>query len=210
MWVYEFFHVIVGILWIGLLYFFNLVQVQSMPKMVEAGAAKPYTQIILPKALFLFRHAALWTVITGIAYYMAGRGVVQGIPSGEIMIGMLLGIIMAGNVWFIIWPNQKKIIAGELEGDALAKAKRMAFLASRTNAWLSIPMLIGMLLGIIMAGNVWFIIWPNQKKIIAGELEGDALAKAKRMAFLASRTNAWLSIPMLIGMIAANHGGIMF
>ena len=78
MWVYEFFHVIIGILWIGLLYFFNLVQVQSMPKMVEAGAAKPYTQIILPKALFLFRHAALWTVITGIAYYMAGRGVVQG------------------------------------------------------------------------------------------------------------------------------------
>ena len=50
MWVYEFFHVIVGILWIGLLYFFNLVQVQSMPKMVEAGAAKPYTRIILPKA----------------------------------------------------------------------------------------------------------------------------------------------------------------
>ena len=117
MWVYEFFHVIIGILWIGLLYFFNLVQVQSMPKMVEAGAAKPYTQIILPKALFLFRHAALWTVITGIAYYIAGRGVVQGIPSGEIMIGMLLGIIMAGNVWFIIWPNQKKIIAGELEGE---------------------------------------------------------------------------------------------
>ena len=93
----------ITLLWIGLLYFFNLVQVQSMPKMVEAGAAKPYTQIILPKALFLFRHAALWTVITGIAYYIAGRGVVQGIPSGEIMIGMLLGIIMAGNVWFIIW-----------------------------------------------------------------------------------------------------------
>ena len=70
-----------------------------------------------------------------------GRGTVEGIPSPEIMIGMLLGIIMAGNVWFIIWPNQKKIIAGELEGDALAKAKRNAFLASRTNAWLSLPML---------------------------------------------------------------------
>jgi uncharacterized membrane protein len=84
-----------------------------------------------------------------------GRGVVEGIPSGEIMIGMLLGIIMAANVWFIIWPNQKKIIAGELEGDALAKAKRNAFLASRTNAWLSIPMLIGMVAanhGGIMAG----------------------------------------------------------
>jgi len=140
MWVIEFLHVLVGTLWIGLLYFFNLVQVQSMPKMTEAGAAKPYTQIILPRALFLFRHAALWTVITGIAYYMAGRGTVEGIPSPEIMIGMLLGIIMAGNVWFIIWPNQKKIIAGALEGDALAKGKRNAFLASRTNAWLSLPM----------------------------------------------------------------------
>ena len=141
MWVYEFLHVLVGILWIGLLYFFNLVQVQSMPKMTEAGAAKPYTQIILPRALFLFRHAALWTVLTGIAYYMAGKGTVEGIPSPEIMIGMLLGIIMAGNVWFIIWPNQKKIIAGALEGDALGKAKRNAFLASRTNAWLSLHML---------------------------------------------------------------------
>lgn len=141
MWVYEFLHVLVGILWIGLLYFFNLVQVQSMPKMTEAGAAKPYTQIILPKALFLFRHSALLTVVTGIAYYVAGRGTVEGIPSSAIMIGMMLGIIMAGNVWFIIWPNQKKIIAGALEGDALAKAKRNAFLASRTNAWLSLPML---------------------------------------------------------------------
>jgi len=141
MWVYEFLHVLVGILWIGLLYFFNLVQVQSMPKMTEAGAAKPYGQIILPKALFLFRHSALLTVITGLAYFMAGKGSVEGIPSPEIMIGMFLGVIMAGNVWFIIWPNQKKIIAGALEGDALAKGKRNAFLASRTNAWLSLPML---------------------------------------------------------------------
>lgn len=144
MWVFEFFHVLFGILWIGILYFFNLIQVQSMPKMTEEGAAKAYTQIILPKALFFFRHAALWTVITGVAYYVAGRGQVTGIPSGTIMVGMLLGIIMAFNVWFIIWPNQKKIIAGELEGDALAKAKRTAFLASRTNAWLSLPMLVCM------------------------------------------------------------------
>ncbi|MBI4384282.1 MAG: urate hydroxylase PuuD [Nitrospinae bacterium] len=141
MWTIEFLHVLFGILWIGLLYFFNLVQVQSMPKMTEAGAAKPYTQIILPKALFYFRWAALLTVITGIVYYIAGKGTVQGIPGGVIMIGMFLGLVMAFNVWFIIWPNQKQIIAGALEGDALNKAKRMAFLASRTNAWLSLPML---------------------------------------------------------------------
>ena len=141
MWVIEFFHVLVGTLWIGLLYFFNLVQVQSMPKMVEAGAAKPYTQIILPKALFYFRHAAWLTVLTGLIYYVAGRGVVEGIPGRAIMWGMLLGIIMAINVWAFIWPNQKKIIAGVLEGDALAKAKKTAFIFSRTNAWLSLPML---------------------------------------------------------------------
>ncbi|QPJ60561.1 MAG: hypothetical protein G3M70_01125 [Candidatus Nitronauta litoralis] len=136
MWLIEFFHVLFGILWIGLLYFFNLVQVQSMPQMTEAGAAKPYTQIIVPKALFLFRWAAMGTLVFGIIYYIMGGGV-----KGIIHIGMFLGVIMWFNVWFIIWPNQKKIIAGELEGDALAKAKRTAFLASRTNAWLSLPML---------------------------------------------------------------------
>ncbi len=145
MWVMEFLHVIFGILWIGLLYFFNLVQVQSMPQMTEAGAAKPYTQIILPKALFLFRWAAMGTLVFGIGYYIMGRGQVTGIPSMELNVGMFLGIIMWFNVWFIIWPNQKKIIAGELEGDALAKGKRTAFLASRTNAWLSVPMLACMI-----------------------------------------------------------------
>ena len=136
MWLIEFFHVLFGILWIGLLYFFNLVQVQSMPQLTEAGAAKPYTQIIVPKALFLFRWAAMGTLVFGIIYYIMGGGV-----KGIIHIGMFLGVIMWFNVWFIIWPNQKKIIAGELEGDALTKAKRTAFLASRTNAWLSLPML---------------------------------------------------------------------
>ena len=145
MWIWEFLHVLIGILWIGLLYFFNLVQVQSMPKMTEEGAAKPYTQIILPRALFFFRHAALWTVITGIVYYVMGRGVVEGIPSGEIMIGMLLGIIMAGNVWFIIWPNQKKALGIiEVDPDVKAKSARTAMLFSRTNTLLSLPMLLSM------------------------------------------------------------------
>jgi len=145
MWIIEFLHVLIGILWIGLLYFFNLVQVQSMPKMTEEGAAKPYTQIILPRALFLFRHAALWTVITGIVYYVMGRGVVEGIPSGEIMIGMLLGIIMAGNVWFIIWPNQKRALGiVECDPDLKAKSAKTAMLYSRTNTLLSLPMLLSM------------------------------------------------------------------
>jgi len=81
MWIWEFLHVLIGILWIGLLYFFNLVQVQSMPKMAEERAAKQYTQIILPRALFFFRHAALWTVITGIVYYAMGRHIVEVSPA---------------------------------------------------------------------------------------------------------------------------------
>ena len=93
MWVVEFFHVLIGILWIGLLYFFNLVQVQSMPKMTEAGAAKPYSQIILPKALFYFRHASLLTSLTFILYFGLGRGKVELIPGWKIQLGMRLGII---------------------------------------------------------------------------------------------------------------------
>ena len=143
MWVIEFLHVLMGILWIGLLYFFNLIQVQSMPKMVEEKAAKPYTQIILPKALWYFRWSALLTVITGILYYIIGRqNGLQGIPSSSIMVGMTLGIIMAINVWAIIWPNQK-IALGMVEADAAGKATagRTAMLFSRTNTMLSIPML---------------------------------------------------------------------
>ena len=145
MWIIECLHVLIGILWIGLLYFFNLIQVQSMPKMTEAGAAKPYTQIILPKALFFFRHAALWTVITGFVYYGAGMAKVEGIPGPIIHIGMVLGLIMAGNVWFIIWPNQKKVIAAANAGGAPDPSwGRNTLLASRTNTMLSIPMLFFM------------------------------------------------------------------
>ncbi|MCF8720079.1 urate hydroxylase PuuD [Nitrospina gracilis] len=145
MWVAEFFHVVFGIFWIGLLWFFNIIQVASMPQLTEQGAAKPYTQVVLPKALWWFRHMAWLTVVSGIIYYGVGRGQVEGIPSMTIHIGMVLGIIMMINVWAFIWPNQKKIIAGELEGDALAKAKKTAFVASRTNAILSIPMLMCMI-----------------------------------------------------------------
>jgi len=145
MWLAEFFHVMFGIFWIGLLWFFNLVQVPSMPKMTEAGAAKPYSQIIAFKALWWFRHMAWLTVLTGILYYGMGRGQVQGIPSMTIHIGMFLGIWMMVNVWVFIWPNQKKIIGGELEGDALAKAKGTALFWSRFNAITAIPMLMCMI-----------------------------------------------------------------
>ncbi len=143
MWLVEFFHVMFGIFWIGLLWFFNLVQVPSMPKMTEAGAAKPYSQIILFKALWWFRHMAWLTVLTGLIYYILGRGDTVT-PGGTIMIGMTLGVIMAFNVWVFIWPNQKKIIGGALEGDALAKAKKTALFASRFNAITAIPMLMCM------------------------------------------------------------------
>ncbi len=157
--VVRFLHIGAGITWIGILYYFNFIQAPAFARM-EASARSNAVMVLVPRALLWFRHAAWVTVALGLLYVLSA-GLDQG--------------------WDIY---------------------------AKTSSFKSI--LVGGTLGVIMLGNVWLIIWPNQKKIIAGELEGDALAKAKRSAFLASRTNAWLSIPMLIGMIAANHGGIMF
>ncbi|HRK57808.1 MAG TPA: urate hydroxylase PuuD [Burkholderiaceae bacterium] len=138
-------HVLSGVMWIGLLWYFNFVQIPSMPKIPDEH--KPAIgKVIAPEALFWFRWAALATVVTGLALASMNGYVAQALmiqqPFHAIGIGMWLGLIMAFNVWFIIWPNQKKalgIVAAE--ADAKAKAGRWAMLASRTNTLLSIPML---------------------------------------------------------------------
>lgn len=138
-------HVLSGVMWIGLLWYFNFVQIPSMPKIPDEH--KPAIgKVIAPEALFWFRWAALATVVTGLALASMNGYVAQALmiqqPFHAIGIGMWLGLIMAFNVWFIIWPNQKKalgIVAAE--ADAKAKAGRLAMLASRTNTLLSIPML---------------------------------------------------------------------
>ncbi|HYG31150.1 MAG TPA: urate hydroxylase PuuD [Allosphingosinicella sp.] len=147
----RFLHVFAGILWIGLLYYFNFVQIPTMPK-VPAELKRGVTGFIAPAALFWFRWAALATVILGLLLAEMSRGgyVSDALTLQEgfrtIGIGMWLGIIMAANVWFVIWPNQKKAL-GIVAADDAAKARAapIAMMASRINLILSIPMLYCMI-----------------------------------------------------------------
>ena len=152
-WLFRYFHVISGIMWIGLLWYLNFIQIPSMPKITDEQ--KPaITKIIAPAVLFWFRWAALATIVTGlIVAYLNGyvhQALALGIGSSggkntAIGIGMWLGLIMAFNVWFIIWPNQKKAL-GIVEATPEEKpaALKKAVIASRINTLLSLPMLLSM------------------------------------------------------------------
>ena len=138
-------HVVCGVMWIGLLWYFNFVQIPSMPKIPDEQ--KPAIgKVIAPTALFWFRWAALATVVTGLVLMIMTGNIVAAlslqVPFRAIGIGMWLGLIMAFNVWFIIWPNQKKALGiVTVPADEKAKAARLAMLISRTNTMLSLPML---------------------------------------------------------------------
>ena len=152
-WLFRYFHVISGTMWIGLLWYFNFVQIPNMSKITDEQ--KPaITKVIAPSALFWFRWAAFATIVTGlIVAYLNGylhEAMTLGIGSGggkytAIGIGMWLGLIMAFNVWFIIWPNQKKVL-GIVDSTPEEKpiAAKKALIASRTNTLLSLPMLLTM------------------------------------------------------------------
>ncbi len=149
----RFLHVFVGVLWIGLLYYFNFVQIPTMPS-VPAELKPGVTKYIAPVALFWFRYAALVTVLIGlilaelIAPGYLKTALLLRPGAMTIGIGMWLGIIMAANVWFVIWPNQKKALGiVEVEADAKARAASVAMMASRTNLILSLPMLYCMIMG---------------------------------------------------------------
>ena len=141
-------HVFFGILWIGLLYYFNFVQIPVMPT-VPAELKPGVSKYIAPKALFYFRWAALFTVITGalLAWVKNYIGEALTLRDGFelIGIGMWLALIMAANVWFVIWPNQRRVL-GLVDADDARKAQsaRTALVASRTNVLLSLPMLYAM------------------------------------------------------------------
>jgi uncharacterized membrane protein len=141
-------HVFFGITWIGLLYYFNFVQIPVMPT-VPAELKPGVSKYIAPKALFYFRWGALFTVLTGAALASVKNYIVEALTLQDgfelIGIGMWLALIMAANVWFVIWPNQKKAL-GIVPADDAAKAKaaRTAMIFSRTNTLLSIPMLLAM------------------------------------------------------------------
>ncbi len=138
-------HVLSGITWIGLLYYFNMVQTPTMPK-IPAELKPGVGKYILPEALFWFRWSAMATIVTGLIVATLNGYVHQALtleqPARTIGTGMWLGIIMWFNVWFIIWPNQKKVMGLTPADDAAkAKAGRVAMLTSRVNFVLSIPML---------------------------------------------------------------------
>jgi uncharacterized membrane protein len=150
---FRWLHVISGVMWIGLLWYFNFVQIPNMGKIPDEQ--KPAIgKVIAPAALFWFRWGAMATIVTGLILAMGNGylveallvGLFDGVPKhAAIGIGMWMGIIMWANVWFVIWPNQKRAL-GIVEADAETKAKsaRTAMLFSRTNTLLSFPMLFAM------------------------------------------------------------------
>ena len=152
-WIFRYLHVLAGVMWIGLLWYLNFVQIPSMPKFTDEQ--KPaITKIIAPAVLFWFRWSAFATIVTGlIVSYLNGymhEALMLGIGSGggkntAIGIGMWFGLIMAFNVWFIIWPNQKKALGiVETTPEEKPVALKKAVIASRVNTLLSLPMLLSM------------------------------------------------------------------
>ena len=153
-WLCRFIHVTVAIMWIGLLWYFNFIQIPNMSKIPDE--LKPAIgKVIAPAALFYFRWAALFTIISGLFlallngyfYDAITLSISSGIPKHTaIGIGMWLGIIMAFNVWFIIWPNQKKALGIiDCEPDVKIKSATTAMVVSRLNTILSLPMIFTMI-----------------------------------------------------------------
>ena len=148
--IFRWLHVFFGILWIGLLYYLNFVQVPTMPS-IPAEQKGAVTGFIAPKVLFYFRYAALLTVITGLVIawvngYLVPALTFSGVGAISLIgVGMWLALIMAFNVWFIIWPAQKKILGiVEATAEEKAAATPRALIASRTNTLLSLPMVYAM------------------------------------------------------------------
>ena len=158
--IFRYIHVLAGIMWIGLLYYFNFVQIPNMPKIPDDQ--KPAIgKVIAPAALWYFRWAAMFTLISGLILAHLNGYLISALQLGitdsnprdtAIGIGMWLAIIMWFNVWFVIWPNQKKALGiVETAADEKAKSAKTAMLFSRTNTLLSIPMLFAM----VSAQNIW-------------------------------------------------------
>lgn len=210
----RWFHFIVGITWIGLLYFFNLVNVPFM-KQVDAGMKPKILQYMTLPALHLFRWSALLTVIFGFWYW--GEMLVG--PDADRMGKSSLGTIgLFLLIWIVSWAILYFVIRTGPSGYVLGVIVTVVCIAAGwlfvnytpvgfdDNHVLSIG--VGGGFGIIMLFNVWGIIWPNQKKIIRGTLAGAPppnAATLARQAFLASRANMFLSVPLLFFMATASH-----
>ena len=228
--IFRWLHFIAGITWIGHLYFFNLVNVNLMKALDGPTKGKVIPQL-MPRALWWFRWGAVVTVLVGLAYYVMymvapdaknPRNVSAG--GRSTMIIFLVWLIIIVLVFAAEFFAMRQINNGWLV--AVIVFVLMVIMAIAILCWLesSLPVVlstgtasigIGGAMGIIMLLNVWGIIWPNQKRIISWTADnaenGTAIpaesAKLARVAFLASRTNTWLSIPMLFFMGASAHFG---
>jgi uncharacterized membrane protein len=211
----RWFHFIAGILWVGLLYFFNLVNVPFMKQVDAAAKPKIFQNLTLP-ALHWFRWSSLVTVFLGLWYwgdFIVGRDAELAGGSAGKTIGLFFALWIG--VWAILFFVIKKIrpngyVLGIITA-ILVYAAGWVFVnytpvGGDDNHVLAIGVGGGM--GIVMLFNVWGIIWPGNKKIIRGVLAGtprEDAAKLARQAFLASRTNFFLSVPLLFYMAAASH-----
>ncbi|HVE65732.1 MAG TPA: urate hydroxylase PuuD, partial [Thermoanaerobaculia bacterium] len=227
--IFRWTHFVAGITWIGMLYFFNLVNVNFM-KALDAPTKKVVVPELMPKALWYFRWGAVVTVLAGMAYYAmylippdvknANSLGNAGANTWLVFFGWLAIAVVFWLIYFFILPRigDGKVLAvvtavivilmsvvivwclnEQLLGNVAGREEGFA-----SNKTLSIG--IGGALGVFMMLNVWGIIWPAQKRIIAGTVSGTpAPPELARRAFLASRTNAWLSLPMLFFM-ATSHG----
>jgi len=207
-------HFLAGITWIGLLYFFNLVNVPFMKQVDAPMKPKVFQYLTLP-ALNLFRWSALLTVFVGFWYWgqflVAPDAQRQGVsPLSTIGLFLLLWIVSWAILFFVIKKAPSGYILGAITAVVVVAASWVFLnytpVGQDDNHVLSIG--VGGGFGIIMLFNVWGVIWPNQKKIIKGTLAGtppDNAAALARQAFLASRTNFFLSVPLLFFMATSSH-----
>jgi len=211
-------HLVAGITWVGLLYFFNLVNVPFI-KQVDAGMKPKVFQFMTMPTLQLFRWSALLTVFVGFWYwaqiYVAADATRMGVSGGStIGLFLLIWIGAWGILFFVISRAPSGYVLGAITAVVVVLAGWLFVnftpVGQDDNHVLSIG--IGGGLGFIMLFNVWGIIWPNNKKIIRGTLAGTPPANAAalaRQAFLASRTNLFLSVPLIFFMAASSHYTIL-
>ena len=215
---FRWFHFIAGVAWIGILYFFNLVNVNFM-KGIDAPTKGKVIPGMLKPALWYFRWGAVFTVLTGLIYFAVW---IVGAEGTHKALGIWFGMVLAAYVvmYFLIEVqkvNNGNVLAAVFVVLVLAMSAAIVKYAGFASTK-SISIGIGGVIGFMMFLNVWGIIWRHQKRIIAWTEENVAKGTAippeaaalGRRAFLASRTNAWLSLPMLFFMGNASHPAITF
>jgi uncharacterized membrane protein len=208
-------HILAGITWIGMLYFFNLVNVNFM-KALDAPTKGKVVPILMPKALFWFRWGAMFTVIAGLLLHLGTvTSEAHGMPSYFwIWLIVVLAAFWAGTFLFTAFKKDGRVLwAAYLVLMIVVSVVLWKVHVGQNTSWKVLSIALGGGMGIVMFMNVWMVIWPLQKKIIAatsaqaqaGTAPPPEMPAWARRAFLASRTNAWLSLPMLFFMGAASH-----